>query len=270
MRRLLRLITTPSPPISLAAALVAVASIVGSAPLLNFLSRVVSTAPEGLLDRRALAAVLGIVVLFSVALRGLARALLDLLYSETRITAGLGVHDSPYSFSQLIDAKCEQVLIAGHNLRALLDAGLTERLSFLLQSNPKATITLICATYDCMRAVNPIGAEDLTRSVRDLSGWAAKLSLERRARVHIFFHPGAVSLSCLIRDPRNRKRAVAVFTPRWAIDRNAGLRLFCAIEKREHRSLFETIYQGIQYPESERIPLDQMIADLHGRELWPA
>jgi hypothetical protein len=269
MRWLLRMLVTTNRPISVTAIIASLAGLVALIILVTGLPEMASTSPGGFWDRKLLAQGLGILILAFVGMRSLARGILDTFYNEQRITAGIGVHDSRYSYSKVIDSKCREIIITGHNLFAVLEAGLDTRLQDALRTNKHLKVKITCATYDAIRAVNERGAKDLIESIRKFELLNRSLTTdEQRNRLRIYFHPAAVSLSCMIRDPDDKWRALVVFTPRWGTDTVAERRVFCASEKREHRDLFEAIYQGTRYQMSELQPLADAVKDLQARSLY--
>jgi hypothetical protein len=147
-------------------------------------------------------------------------------------------------------------------LRGQLNEGLADKLREVLRENPDTKVTMYLTPHSILQAIADAGAVDLVRSIKTFREFLSKLSDKQRQRVEIYCHPGAVSLSCLVRDRIDKHRAVLVLTPRWATDITIERRFFCVIERREHRDLFDAIVGGIPHPEYRRLSLDEMVAEL--------
>lgn len=63
-----------------------------------------------------------------------------------------------------------------------------------------------------------------------------------RHQLNCHFHPDAVTLSAMIRDPKNDDRGIITLTPRWAADTEPHSRVYCVVEKWAHRAIFNKIY----------------------------
>jgi hypothetical protein len=60
-------------------------------------------------------------------------------------------------------------------------------------------------------------------------------------RVIILAHPGASSLSAIIRDRGSNERGVIVFTAKWATDAQPDHRLYGVIDRKTHGELFRVL-----------------------------
>lgn len=183
----------------------------------------------------------GLLVVLLVVLQSVGNGLYGLIWPEKRIESNLGVSGSRYSFEHLLDDKSEEIFIIGQNLRTLMSTtGFKERIKQLLQKNKGLKIWFIGATYEGMKAISTECAEHFSDTLKDFKELYEDLG-DNAAELRVRFHPSAISLSCMIRDPNNDDRGILVMTPKWARDAEPANRQYCVIEKWEYRDLFNKV-----------------------------
>lgn len=214
-----------------------------------------------LLDQGAPVIILGPAMLFLILLRSSLSDALGFFSHPRRIVAGLGHEGSPYYFSKLLDDSCEKVIITAQNLRTLLsDANFLPTIGRLLI---KGRVTIILTTYETMKAINPAAVSHFIQTVKELRDFVSQLNAPERDHLKICFHPGAASLSVIVRDPHVKKRACVVFTPKCSNDEQPGNRIFCFISKHDNEDLFNRISGSTDgMRQADSISLDTVIHEL--------
>lgn len=217
-----------------------------------FITYIVSEVQTGNLAQKSLsgiggqALVFGIILLPFVLVRSIFRGLEDAFYHEEQIICGIGVADTPYSWQHLLDEKCKEIILVGQSLKTLFaQKEFRERIVTLMESSQPPRIKIIMTVPEIMLAIHgdQVGYHGFIETVRDLRNiYYDKLVKSKREMLSVHFHPGASSLSAIIRDPDDTKRGILVFTPKWATDRESQNRMFCVLEKWRHQILFKKLY----------------------------
>lgn len=179
------------------------------------------------------------------------------------IPCGLGQRGSPQDFRNFADRTTREWILVAQNLRNLLSrSNFLPHVRRLLASG--ATIKLVLATPEIMKAIGPKPLRHLVQSVNDLKKFYFSLSSPRqKRRLKVYFNEGAISLSVQVRDPDNPARALLVFTPKWATDIEPENRLYCVLDGRHHKILFDKLYGPIPgMMQSDSRNLRQMCAEL--------
>lgn len=185
--------------------------------------------------------VIGFLAVLLVLLRSLGQAIYGICWPEKRIVSDLGVAGSRYSFESILDSRASEIFIIGQNLRTLMSTtGFKEKVEELIRNPNGPYIWFIGSTWDGMKAISSECAQhflDTLGDFRDLY----ESSGDQVDRLRVRFHPSAISLSCIIRDPDDNKRGIAVMTPKWARDADPANRHYCVIERWEHRDIFNRV-----------------------------
>lgn len=181
-------------------------------------------------------------------------------YAKDRIICGVGISGTDFDFRHMLTADREEIIAIGTNLRVLLsDEEFKSRIVTLIESRNSTKVTLICATKAALEPVSARGVKHLQQSVVDLMELRNRLNESNRGRLAIHFHPDAVSLSGMIVDPKNDKRAVLIFTPRFASDAEPDNRVYCVVEKQFNRAVFNKISGSIiVLTQNDSLSLEQM------------
>jgi|688.fasta_scaffold191708_2 hypothetical protein len=162
------------------------------------------------------------------------------------IVSGLGIAGTPYDYTHLLNEDCEEVIAIGSNLRHLLSVqDFKEKISNLIRRNKKFKATFVCATKKSLELISPVGTIHLMQTVKDLSELKSSLSDSERSQLCIHFHPAAISLSLMIYNPRNDSKGILTFVPRLASDTEPENRVYCVVNKRKHRAIFNKLYGNI-------------------------
>jgi pyrimidine deaminase RibD-like protein len=162
------------------------------------------------------------------------------------IPCGLAQRNSPYHFLQFADHDTEELYLVAQNLRTRLDDdAFLLRLEELLAGGTK--VTLVLTTWEAIKAIQvPQGVTDFKKSVKELHEFYYKLDSERQKRLTVRFHKAAASLSVLVRDPAKESgRALMIFNPKWATDTEPEKRPYFALNRREHKELFDKLFADI-------------------------
>lgn len=188
--------------------------------------------------------ILGLMLLLLILVKSVIGDLYNILWSERKITCGLGQIGTKYDFPKLFDKYCEEVIVVAQNMHTLLSrSDYFPKIIELLKQGTK--VRFVLTTYEIMTAINPVSAVHFEKSVEMLRNlYHNDLNDKEREHLSVSFNPAAASLSVVIRDPK-KKRAVLLFTPKWATDKAPDNRMYCVIERCEHKELFDYIYGSI-------------------------
>jgi pyrimidine deaminase RibD-like protein len=182
---------------------------------------------------------------------------------ERSILSGLGQRGSSYEFTAFADNKTKELYLVAQNLRTLLHRPdfLPHVKSLLAQGT---RVTLVLTTFEAMSAINPVGAIHLRESVRNLRDFYFSLRSEKRRKLlRVHFHPAASSLSVQVRDPGIEGRALLVFAPKWATDTEPENRLYCVLDRGQHKDQFDKLYGSIpSMTQIDSLSLKQMCEKL--------
>jgi hypothetical protein len=162
------------------------------------------------------------------------------------IPCGLAQRNSPYHFLNFADDDTRDLYMVAQNLRTRLDdPDFLPRVEQLLKGGTK--VTLVLTTWEAIQAIQvPQGKTDFRRSVRELQEFFFKLSSAQQPLLNVRFHKAAASLSVQVRDPdKESARALMVFSPKLATDTDPENRPYFALDRREHKELFDKLYRDI-------------------------
>jgi len=169
------------------------------------------------------------------------------------IEAGLNVGRTKYRYADVVDDKCEYLLLTGTNFgdqlgsRNMPVSALYDRIVGLLHSNEAARVHLVFASPVLLRKVNPTGYRDLIlKSLPRMWDLAVDPRLAfARNRFTISCHDGALFMAVFVRDPDDPLRALIVTTPRWISDTQGFGRMFLAVWRRDNPHLFDALWRQI-------------------------
>jgi len=113
-----------------------------------------------------------------------------------------------------------------------------------------------------MTAVSAAAANHFIESIKLLRRFYLSLNSSQKRCIRIHFHPGAAALSAQVRDPQDSERAALVFTPKWSTDTEPENRLYCVLERRKHKPLFDKLYGAIPGMTQGSVDLKKMCAKL--------
>ncbi|MCP4407985.1 MAG: hypothetical protein GY807_09560 [Gammaproteobacteria bacterium] len=118
------------------------------------------------------------------------------------------------------------------------------------------SITIVLCTPSVLQAVDEKAHRHLKQSVIELRDFIAKEPVPERITVR--FHPATISLSVVACDP-TEVQGILVFTPKFAVlDTTPEDRVYCAIERWEHKHLFVKILAFISMTQSDSLTIDQV------------
>jgi hypothetical protein len=203
----------------------------------------------------------------------------ELQWPYQPIEAGVHVRMTKYRYEDVMDDKCQYVLMTGHNFgdqfgtRSDPRSALYDQIIKLLVANVKATVHLVFAPPDLLKIVNMSGYKDLVEKslprMWDLAN-DPRLAKGTAGRLRITSHNGATFMSTFVRDPDDPNRALIVTTPRWVSDAGGVGRLFMVIWRRENRKMFDAVWGPVfsNLRTHEGDDLISVVEEL-GRELGP-
>ncbi len=189
-------------------------------------------------------AVIGFFCLIITSFASLCRSLQMMIRPEKRIVSYLGNGSPTYSIKKIMDVKFKKLYIIGQNLLTITSSSefhdrLKKRFEKAKTDND-LHVYLIGATYDGMKVIGSECAQDFQETLKNIKFLYDQIP-EASKRLSVCFHPSAISLSAIVRDPQERSRGLAIFTVKWAKDNNPDDRLQCVVEKAEHPDLFGKI-----------------------------
>ena len=183
----------------------------------------------------------GFVAVILVLILSLGQSFYSIYWPEKRIVSDLDVSGSRYSFESILESKASEIFIIGQNLRTLMGTqGFKKKIETLLNNIEGPRIWFIGATWDGMKAISPECAYHFLETIGDFKD-LYELSGNQTDRLRVRFHPSAISLSCIIRDPENDKRGILVMTPKWSRDADPRNRHYCVIERWEYKDIFNRV-----------------------------
>ncbi len=190
---------------------------------------------------------LGALIAGIIFMRNVVRDIQDIFFQEEQIITGIGLSDSRYSYKYLLDDKCKEVIIVGQNMRTLMsDSVFRNHIIALLKNDKDVKVTFILSTPEILKAMSKTLPQayrhfiDSVTEMRDM--YHENLGESERNRFSVHSHVGASSLSATIRDPSDNARGIITFTVKWSTDRDSQNRVFCVVEKRENRVLFNRLF----------------------------
>jgi len=183
----------------------------------------------------------GFAVVLLVLFQSLGHAIYGFFWHEKRIVSDLGVSGSKYSFEKILDSKAKEIFVIGQNLRTLMSSpGFKEKIKELIDAPNGPIIWFIGSSWDGMKAISPECAHHFLDTLGDFRELYEYLG-DQNDKLLVRFHPSAISLSCIIKDPDNDKRGLLVMGPKWARDADPANRHFCVVERWEHRDIFNRV-----------------------------
>lgn len=182
-----------------------------------------------------------------VMLVGISSDLKVLLYDEECIQSGIHLDGTPFAYDRILDRKCSEIYIVGQNLKTLIGrAQFRDKIATLLKKNKMLTVHFIVTTPAVMKTLDeymPGVHGHYSETIADLSvlHWHS-LSEDARKRMHVHAHPGATSLSAIIRDPGIKSRGLMTLSVKWTTDLEPHNRVFLVLEEWRSRALFSRFY----------------------------
>ncbi len=165
-----------------------------------------------------------------------------------RIRASLGPDPD-----DVLDDSTNKLIIVAQNMHTLLSNEKTflDRVAVRLRNDPEFEATIILTVPDFFRVIGcstldpEVALGHFRESVECLRACRDSLSTHQQKRFKVRFHPGASSLSAIIRYTRERNNARALFVAKWATDVEMSTRLHCYINESIHRTLFRRLTSHI-------------------------
>jgi len=168
-------------------------------------------------------------------------------YLATQSILAGGASLSAGEIGRLLDPQTKEVIIVGQNLQTLLKNGLLRPVRALLDNGVDRVtfVVTIPEFYDTLAEQDDVRKKnylkELATSVKTLDDFKSSLNAIQNPRVIILAHPGASSLSAIIRDRGSNERGVIVFTAKWATDAQPDHRLYGVIDRKTHGELFRVL-----------------------------
>lgn len=173
------------------------------------------------------------------------------------IPAGVRISNSPYKFDSVIDDKCNEIFMTGHNFADQLDpqkgAILLRVVKNSLEVNKELRMTLVFAPPDLLKEAHEEGYRDLINtSIPQFVNlkYGSLLNEEQQQRLFIYCSSGALSLSCFARDINDDNGLITV-NPRWITDQMGGGRMYFAVRKSDNAEIYESMRKQIDLAYSE-------------------
>lgn len=246
-RKFIKRINAPNRVISVFSLILSLIGVVGFVVWIQNEFRKGSISSIALSDMRFQLVTLGAIMASFILIKSIFQDIEDLFFREERMTTGMSLPDTRFSYKKILDSKCKEVIMVGQNMRTLMsDSKFRDHIVDLLRNNKDVKITFVLSTPEILRAMSKSIAPayrhyiDSVTEMRDM--YHDRLGISERNRFFVCAHAGATSLSATIRDPKEIKRAVITFTVKWATDRDPQNRIFCVVEKWENRPLFNRLY----------------------------
>jgi len=170
---------------------------------------------------------------------------------ERGIPAGVRISISPYKFDNVIDDKCDEIIMTGHNFADQLapekGAILLKVIQDALKENKTLKMTLVFAPPDLLKNANEEGYRDLINtSIPQFVNlkYGSLLNEEQQQRLFIYCSSGALSFSCFARDITKNNGLITV-NPRWITDQMGGGRMFFAVRESDNPKIYESMSKQI-------------------------
>jgi len=163
--------------------------------------------------------------------------------AQAAIVTGTAVKGTQYGFSSIFDSSAQDCVVVAQNLRTLISAGFLEHIGPVLERGTKVAIVL--TTFEAMSAISEAARDHYIETIRDLTRFVGDLPEVSRKRLRICFHPGATSLSAMVRRDEHRERMV--FTPKFATDTDPDNRVFCVVDRRDNREIYDRLTAHLTY-----------------------
>jgi len=174
-------------------------------------------------------------------------------------------------YRKVVDDARQEIIITAQNMQSLLRADPLTLLSKILEERPQLKLDIILVPPEFFLFVSHKGLDrdaviaQYADTLDALDKFARNLSVQKRARVNICFHPGVSSLTSFVRDPAIDESGVIAFVPKWATDLDPDNRIFCLVRKSDNRELFNKMvgHIGMMRNPFNSITLEQMIPHFH-------
>lgn len=249
-RKIVKKINSPNKVISAFSLFLSIAGVVAFVLWIFSELQMGSFSIELLSDLRFQMVCLGAFLASLIFVKSIFQDIEDLFFFEEKITTGIGLADTKYSYKELLDFNCKEVIMVGQNMRTLMsDPAFRRHVVALLKNNKEARVTFILSTPEVLKAMSKTIVPayrhyvDSVTEIRNM--YHDQLGPAERERFAVYAHTGATSLSATIRDPKDNTRGVITFTVKWATDREPQNRIFCVVERWENRALFNRLYGHI-------------------------
>lgn len=191
--------------------------------------------------------VVGCLVVLFMFTRTIIQEIESFLPERKRIIIDSGLYGTNYRYSKFFERAKKNIIITGQNLRTLLnDENFLPFLRSKLETQPELNIKIVGTSYEILESLAERHANELARSIGQLKDWIEELDEQQRARVTVLFHPGASSLSSMIRDPDDDANGAAIFTAKWLTDVEPSNRIFCVIERWNTPEIFNKLFGGVE------------------------
>ncbi len=163
--------------------------------------------------------------------------------AQAAIVGGTTISGTQYDLFSLFDRDARDCVIVAQNLRTLIGPRFLEHMKLTLERG--ATIVMILTTLEAISAISDVARDHYIQTIRDLTQFVGGLSREQRERFRICFHPRATSLSATVRRDKHRERII--FAPRFATDTDADNRVFCVVDRRDNREIYDRLIGHLSY-----------------------
>ena len=161
------------------------------------------------------------------------------VHFDSQIKAGIG-----FNYHDILDNDTQELIIIAQNLRTFIRHGIHDTLYMLLRDRPSFFSTIILTVPEFFSALSANREQErayqmeFADTIWKLNQLEGKLTASQQRRLSIRFHPGASSLSALIRDPSDKRRGLLVFSPKWATDIEPDNRVYCIVERSIQEHIF--------------------------------
>lgn len=170
--------------------------------------------------------------------------LADALDAKCQLRAGNTRLDFK-KISALLDEQTDEAIIIAQNLRTLLRHDLLDALRPIMEKTGHSKVTIILSVPEFFVGIARSEMEDrsyleqFATTIQQLNRFKFSLKDFQKPRFQVYFHPGASSLSAIIRDPSNLQRGLIAFTAKWTTDEQPDNRVFCIIDRINSDQLFQ-------------------------------
>lgn len=170
----------------------------------------------------------------------------DIIEAKFELKAGNAKFDFK-KISAVLDEHTEEVIVVAQNLQTLLRNDILTALRPILEKKGNSQILIVLSVPEFFTGISTNQHEDLqyleqfANTIQQLNRFKFSLKEAQKPRFRVFFHPGASSLSALIRDPADKHRGVLIFTAKWTTDTEPDSRVVCIVDRETNDYLFQRL-----------------------------